>query len=459
MNSLESFTVEPLSAGDIIDRAVRLYRRNFLALLRIVIAPSLVAYTGLILYSIGLRNIALMPDDAGAGIAVVLILGGGLIYLIGKAAFYAVLGGSSRALVLHFFEGKPLLARDVYRAVRERFWSLIGATVIVLLMIIAFGMIILFLVMLLLMIFTAIATAVIRDAPPWLHFVFSLITALVTILVIVISFLIVYSRVVYVPQVLMVENKGVFGSIGRSFSLAGGEIRRIAALILFWFYVAWSLWWLMAFHLGWFGYWMGIDINPFNQAEPLWYAIAQQTLTQLSEILIAPIAMLGFTLLYLDSRVRKEGFDVELLANRVLLSPPNLSQAYTYYPAQPGVGAPAYAFAAAAPSIIGLGLNDYGPAQTNLFSPSTAPVEAIPTNGVTASGAAPDSAIRESAEFAYRDSSADQPETEKVTKAETSSQEAIPGSVTAEMSQKHCRWCGTKANVEDRFCRVCGSVF
>ena len=75
---------------------------------------------------------------------------------------------------------------------------------------------------------------------------------------------------------------------------------------------------LLVIPLGWYGYLNGIDINPFNDSAPLWYNIAQQTVTQVSEILLAPIAMVAFTLLYLDVRVRKEGFDVELLANRHL---------------------------------------------------------------------------------------------------------------------------------------------
>jgi hypothetical protein len=102
-------------------------------------------------------------------------------------------------------------------------------------------------------------------------------------------------------------------------------VRRIAAIILFWFYVAWSLWLLLMIPSGWYAYWTGVDISPFSAEDPFWYNIVQQTLTQLSEILIAPIVMLGFTLLYLDSRVRKEGFDIELLANRVLPAPPEWS--------------------------------------------------------------------------------------------------------------------------------------
>src|SRR5215467_7791417 len=97
MNSFDSFTLAPMSAGDIIDRAVRVYGRNFLALLRIVLAPSLVAYAGSILISMGLRNATLSKGDERVVLTVLLILGGFLLWAIGRAAVDALLGGSSRS--------------------------------------------------------------------------------------------------------------------------------------------------------------------------------------------------------------------------------------------------------------------------------------------------------------------------------------------------------------------------
>jgi hypothetical protein len=319
---LDSFTLTPMSAGDIIDRAVRLYRHNFLVLLRIVIAPSIVAFAGVILYTIGLRNISLQRGDARFLATGSMITVGLLLIVVGKASFYAVLGGASRSLVHHFFDGTPLRARDVYRAVRERLWALIGATIILGLLASLIAGVIIFIVGFLISIYAIFSSLMILSLPYWLqaisHVIFGVfLTALVIILA-----LLCYSRIIYVPQVLMVEGKSISGSIGRSFALAGGAVMRIAAIILFWFYVAWSLWLLLMIPPGWYAYWTGVDINPFSGEYPFWYNIVQQTVTQLSEILIAPIVMLGFTLLYLDSRVRKEGFDIELLANRVLSAPP-----------------------------------------------------------------------------------------------------------------------------------------
>jgi hypothetical protein len=311
-------TLNPMSAGDIIDLAVRLYRRNFLTLLKIVLAPSLFSYAGLIIFSIGWNNFSLMRGNTRLAVTLSMIIGGGLIYLVGKAAFYSALGGASRSLINHFFDGSPLRARDVYRAVRERLWSLLGAMFIIFLLILGVGSIIFFVVNIFFLLFISFVLFVTQGLPYWAGLALNLIFGLAYFLSVFMALMMVYSRIVYVPQVLMVEGKSVFSSISRSFALARGEVRRIAALILFWFYIAWSVWLLLMIPLGWFGYWNGVDINPLNGNYPLWYEIMSQTLTQLSEILIAPIAMLGFTLLYIDSRVRKEGFDVELLANRTL---------------------------------------------------------------------------------------------------------------------------------------------
>jgi hypothetical protein len=440
MNSFDTFTIAPMSAGDIIDRAVRLYRRNFLALLRIVIAPSLVAYAGSILMSIGWRNAALDKGDARVVITTLMILGGLLLWIIGKAAFYAVLGGSSRALVAHFFEGNPILARDVYRAVRRRVWSLVGATLMIGLLMLGVMMIAYFFISTVTAIFALMAAPIISKMPAWMLGVVILCVVIIALATLASTALLAYSRIVYVPQILMVESKGVFASIGRSFTLASGQLRQIAAILLFWVIVGWSVLWLLFFPLESFAYWMGVDITPFNANAPVWYSVAQQTVTQLSEILLMPIAMLGFTLLYLDSRVRKEGFDVELLANRTLAPPPP-TPPYPFAPQQQSASGQG-----AFPHSI-LGLDDYNPAPVSTGEPS-------PINGVSPAPATMalgyGDRMREPVEFAAVGQS---------TTVEPSSPEVPAGIITAEVSRKGCRWCGAEASVEDRFCRVCGSVF
>ncbi len=447
MNSFDTFTLAPMSGGDIIDRAVRLYRRNFLALLRIVIAPSLVAYTGSILISIGWRNFTTSKGDARVVLTVLMIFGGWLIWIIGKAFFYAVLGGSSQSLVAHFLEGKPILVRDVYRAVRKRIGSLIGATFMVGLLILGVAMIVYFALIILMMVFFMMMAAMLSDIPRWIQIIINVVFGLAIFAALIVTFLLVYSRIVYVPQILMVERKGVFGSIGRSFSLASGQILRTGVLFLFWIYVGWSVLWLFYIPLGWVSDW----ITPFSAEIPLWYSIAWQTITQLSEILLMPIFMLGCTLLYLDSRVRKEGFDVELLANRVLAPPPNGPPIYP--PAAPRPE-PAYTSGSMVPSI--LGLNDYSPAPANSAPSHSAQIEPSIAGGADFASATTVGRIREAAEFGPVEPAATKADSETFATTGTSP----PGvSAAAGFARKTCRWCGSEANVEDRFCRVCGSVF
>jgi hypothetical protein len=384
-----------MSAGDIIDRAVRLYGRNFLALLRIVLAPSLVAYAGSILMSIGWRNATMSRGDERVVITVLLVLTGFLLWAIGKAAFYAVLGGSSRSLVAHFFDGKPILARDVYRGVRERVWSLIGATFMIGLLLMGAMMIAYFFVITIGMFFALMMATVMQGAPEWIQGAFIVIFAVAIASTFAIAFLLIYGRVVYVPQILMVEGKGVFNSIGRSFSLASGQLRRIAALILFWIYVSWSVVLLLFLPLGYISDW----VTPFSPEQPQWFDIAWQTVTQLSEILLMPIFMIGCTLLYLDSRVRKEGFDVELLANRTLAQPPAPPPVYPSAPQWTPAPQQSNPFAYSI-----LGLDDYIPAPAN---PVPAPAEQL----------------------------------------------------EPEVTRESCHWCGAEIKIEDRFCRLCGSAF
>lgn len=458
MNSFDSFTLTPMSAGDVIDRAVRIYRRNFLALLRIVFGPSLVAYLGTVLYYIGMRNFSFERGESRVLLSVLLIVAGLGIWLFGKAAFYAVLGGASRSLVDHFFEGKPILARDVYRAVKERFWSLIGAMLVISLLLMGAGTIIYFLAAIAAM-FVVIAAPLLSGAPNWLQATLTITLAVAAMVVIVFILLLIYSRVVYVPQVMMVEGKGVFNSISRSFSLASGGLWRITALLLFWVYVAWSAWVLLFMPLGSIAYWLGVDPVPFSQDIPVWYNVAYQTVTQISEILIAPIAMLGFTLLYLDSRVRKEGFDVELLANRLLPQTPQMAQPVLQQ--QPVFfGAPIALQSSSAPFPSILGLNDYAPIpQTR----SEGTPESQQTFNVTANDSASqvgDVAGAGESNLTRTEASTLSSETTTMGVTEIAPDETIAASPRApEPVQRSCRWCGTQAGDEDRFCRVCGSVF
>ena len=116
---------------------------------------------------------------------------------------------------------------------------------------------------------------------------------------------------------MLVEGKGLIDSFGRSIALAHGNVRRLMAMTLFTTFATQSALMILVVALGWIGYVAGIDL--WNSAQwPTWYAVSYSVLGPVSSILLTPVWMLGLSLLYVDERVRHEGYDIELLAARYL---------------------------------------------------------------------------------------------------------------------------------------------
>jgi hypothetical protein len=318
--------IVPLGAGDLIDRAVRLYRRHLFVLIRIAAPPVFVSAIGSVMWAIAWR--ALFATASGAELALYLLLGFvGLVLLFGGHIFsLIVMGGASRNLVTHLLWNEPVLARTTYAAVRSRFWSLLGAAIIMVLWLgLAFslgffGWYIVVAVISLGAIFLA------QWAPVWLTAFVGVVGFLAATSVALWMFFFMAGKVAYVPQVMLVEGKRVFQSIGRSFALAKGNVRRLMAMTLFIIFVTYSALMILVIPLGWYGYLNGIDPAPWNAAQwPVWYAIGYSVLEPLSSIMLAPVWMLGMSLLYVDERVRHEGYDIELMALQKLPPMPQLN--------------------------------------------------------------------------------------------------------------------------------------
>ena len=97
------------------------------------------------------------------------------------------------------------------------------------------------------------------------------------------------------------------------------------AMFLFTTFATYSALMLLLIPLGWYGYLHGINPFDLTQSEwPVWYAIGYQVVGQISSILLMPVWMLGLSLLYVDERVRHEGYDIELLAQQRLGEMPQL---------------------------------------------------------------------------------------------------------------------------------------
>src|SRR5215203_7273072 len=91
----------PLGAGDLIDRAVRLYRRHLFVLIRTAAPPVIIVAAGWIMFSITMQRVFFTDETSDLlfygslwSLSLAIILGGYLFMLV-------VMGGATRTLVAH----------------------------------------------------------------------------------------------------------------------------------------------------------------------------------------------------------------------------------------------------------------------------------------------------------------------------------------------------------------------
>ncbi|HEX8920285.1 MAG TPA: hypothetical protein VF766_02335, partial [Pyrinomonadaceae bacterium] len=125
--AVNQLSLAPLGAGDLIDRAVRLYRRHFMTLIRIAAPPVVISATGSLLITISRQT----PRSLMTGVHVLMLVFGFLLWAGGTLLNAIVMGGAARNLITHLLWNEPFSARTTYRNVRARFWGLLGASVIV----------------------------------------------------------------------------------------------------------------------------------------------------------------------------------------------------------------------------------------------------------------------------------------------------------------------------------------
>lgn len=325
-------SLTPLGAGDLIDRAVRFYRQNFWTFVWIAAPPILVGtlisigwtMLGRSLFTVGARR------DVDEAFFYYLFLGVGnlFIWFVESIAAMTVMGGASRNFVRHLLFGEPLSFRETYKNARKRVFGLITASSIITVLLSFIGYIIFSFAVVIAFIVIAIAAAAFSFSP-FLIVVVSIVLSIGIIFLAGWLFFLIASRFAYVPQVMLVEGQGVFAAIGRSTNLASGNVKRLAALFVFTVVAAYSALLLFYIPLNLYAWMDGVVFFAADEdAIPAWYQIANQVISQASFILLMPIWMIGLCLLYIDERVRHEGYDIELMAARSLGEIPAVPQTY-----------------------------------------------------------------------------------------------------------------------------------
>jgi hypothetical protein len=327
-----TITTRPLGAGDLIDRAVRFYRARFWTFLLIAAPPvvfgTLVSVAWMVLgrelFSVSSR---LEQTDYYAYKAFIW-LGSVVIWFGETIATLMVMGGASRNFVRHLLFGEEITFGETYRNTWQRFGGLAVGSTLITIVVGLLGTAVFYLGLLVGFLGIA-AIAFMTSFLPVVAVILSIAWGVAVTVGVIWVFFLGASRMAYVPQVMLVEGMGVFNAFGRSISLAGASVRRLAALFLFTTFAAYSALALLYVPLAWYASANGVELMSFNSdLIPAWYQIAYNLIWQVSLIILSPVWTIGLCLLYVDERVRSEGYDIELMAAARLGDIPSVPSEY-----------------------------------------------------------------------------------------------------------------------------------
>ncbi len=305
-----------MTAGDILDYTFRLYRKNFVTMAGIVAVISLpllilnLASTLYFLQTAGLgqsTNPFLNPSFAADPASLLPYFGAsGLIGLLGAIA--SVFQTAALSIVVsERFLGRTITIGEAYRRALRRWLSLF-------LVILIAGMVFLLLgtifVVPFIGIFALIGTRQSFQSSPQLATLAMILPLFGCLLFIpaIIALVLFSTRWAFATQAVVLEDQNSTGALRRSWRLVGGSFWRVLGIIGL---------------IGILIYVLSLAITAvagvifFVVPSLVVRAAANTLLTGMVGILLTPIQIAALTLLYYDLRIRKEGFDLELLSGQI----------------------------------------------------------------------------------------------------------------------------------------------
>lgn len=319
---MAKFTIlEPMSAGDMIDRSVRLYRRNFAPLLSIVAIPSLVGYLASTMIWFGysrlvIGNIQSGGQSAPTAASILMLIAGVILYPIWMFVLFYTIAGLVRVVGDHVMLGEAITFRKCFAAARSRLGDIFLMCLLSIAILVGLYTVFTFIFFIVAIVvgFLIGATAS-SGLPPWVVGTITAILALVVIVVGIMLALMILSRVIFIPQIVMIEGQTAGSAFSRAMQLGKGNWHKLGAIVLFTYFVSFSI--LTALTLPVLTALYFLDILSVDMVFGSSWNIVYTSFSQLSSLLCLPIWFISFTLLYFDSRVRKEAYDLELLAREV----------------------------------------------------------------------------------------------------------------------------------------------
>jgi len=284
--------LEEMNIGGVLDKTFRTYFRNFLRLVLLVLLGA-VPFIVLAMVAAVLLFLADFQEDAdalGFGLVGLAILGG-FVYLVSILMVF----GATTVLVSNDFRGRPVSIIDAYRRVFKRLFTLIASQLLV-------GLVIGGIAFVLFMI-AGLAGVVLGP-----FFILLLFPIAILVLIALIFFLLVLPTSV-------LEERAVMDTVMRGVKLLEGH--RIEAVVVIFVLGMLTNSITYGIQYGTLGLVMIAGMEE-SGALAVSLTILSSLLSGLIGVMLMPLTAIATTLLYYNNRIRKEGFDLEHLAESTL---------------------------------------------------------------------------------------------------------------------------------------------
>jgi hypothetical protein len=320
--------LRPLGIGDILDAMFRLYRSNFLTFVGVAALAQMPLLILQLALQVGLGGrftadlLSLTQEltffnpgrdslaDLPLGSVPLFIIVSLLLGLVQFAVVQQLVSGALTNAIARSYLGQPTSVLGAYQLGVGRIGALIGAGLLVslfglLVFMIFFGIYIGAIVLIVSVAGAGESSFAVAGAVLGIIAVFGLlILALIAVLFLWLRFL-------FITQAIVVEQKGALAAIARSWRLIRGSFWRTLGIYLL---LSILVQIIVAVPVGTASF--AINFALGDPSDPLDNFALRQSLTAIisyaAQILVLPLQLTAFTVLYYDLRVRKEGYDLEL---------------------------------------------------------------------------------------------------------------------------------------------------
>jgi hypothetical protein len=302
-------TLVPLSLGELLDQTFSYFRKHFWLFAGIMVLPEGLLVGLNVFIQVYLRSMALPRNpqsSQAAAQAVANAMRAGLAsfgILIPYFIVYALALGATTYALSEVYLGRTTTIRESYRVVRHRLGRLLRVIFAIVLQFVGIIMAATFLLVLVLAVTTPL-----RKATVWATITVGLVAILGFIMagILVVIFLVRYS--VAVPAVVL-ERLSARRALKRSVALTKGYLWRLLVVGILMILIR-----LVLVSLSQAPFTLATILLAVKGAQPgLWLTIPSVVLGGVTAAAIAPLLMISFAIAYYDLRVRKEGFDLQLM--------------------------------------------------------------------------------------------------------------------------------------------------